>query len=356
MMQVRTGTRRIGHGAPAYFIADIASNHDGDLERAKELIRLAAGAGADAAKFQSFRAEKIVSDYGFSHLGTQVSHQASWKKPVFQVYQEASVPWGWMRELRAECDRAGIDFFSTPYDLEAVEMLDPLVEIFKIGSGDITWPELLRAVAAKGKPVILSTGASELGEVREAVRIIAGINPRICLLQCNTNYTGSRENLRHINLNVLRTYQALFPDAIPGLSDHTGGHLTVLGAVALGAKVIEKHFTDDDSREGPDHRFSMTPGAWRAMVGETRELEAALGSTEKIVEENEQETAVIQRRCIRAARPLAAGTTLLRGDLEMLRPAPPGSIPPSRVEEVIGKRIRSPLVRGDYLRWSGLEP
>ena len=127
-------------------------------------------------------------------------------------------------------------------------------------------------------------------------------------MQCNTNYTGSIENFRHIHLNVLRTYRALFPDAVLGLSCHTPGHATVLGAVALGARVVEKHFTDDTRRDGPDHAFSMTPATWREMVDRTRELEYALGSAEKNVCGNEQETVVVQRRCLRAARDLAAGT------------------------------------------------
>src|SRR5262249_44313002 len=147
----------------------ISANHDGDLDRARTLIRLAAGAGADAAKFQNFRASRIVSGAGFESLGEKTSHQAKWEKSVFQVYQEASLPWEWTGVLKDECDRAGIDYFSTPYDLEAVDMLDPYVSIFKVGSGDITWPEMLRKVAGKRKPVLLAAGASDIGEVQRAV-------------------------------------------------------------------------------------------------------------------------------------------------------------------------------------------
>src|SRR5512136_108744 len=355
-MIIETAKKRIGDGQPVYFVADIAANHEGDLGRALELIRLAAGAGADAAKFQNFRAPEIVSEYGFEHLGGGRSHQAHWKRPVYRVYEDASLPWEWTPVLRAECDRVGIDFFSTPYDLEAVEMLDPCVSLFKIGSGDIDWMEMLTAVAARGKPVILATGASEMREVTRAVKHILAINPALVLLQCNTNYTVSRENFRHINLSVLRTYLAQFPGVICGLSDHTKGHAAALGAVALGGKVIEKHFTDDDTRDGPDHPFSMTPAEWREMVDRTRELELALGNGEKVVEENERETLVVQRRCIRAARPLPAGEVIRREDLKILRPAPPGSIKPSDLDRVIGLRVRIPVPEGDYLRWAGLEP
>jgi sialic acid synthase SpsE len=234
MPSLRLGKQFAGLNHPAYFVADIASNHDGDLERAKLLIRLCAEAGANAAKFQNFRAPAIVSDRGFRTLGSRVSHQAGWKKSVFEVYNDATVPWDWTRLLKEECDACGIDYFSTPYDLEAVDMLDPYVELFKIGSGDITWPELLRKVASKQKPVLLATGASDLAEVKHAAEEVLAVNDQLVLMQCNTNYTGSRENFRHIHLRVLESYARFFPDAVLGLSDHTPGHATVLGAVALG--------------------------------------------------------------------------------------------------------------------------
>ena len=162
----------IGDSHPTYFIADISANHDGDLERAKMLIHLAKEAGADAAKFQNFRAPKIVSDYGFKSLGDQISHQAAWKKSVFEVYKDASMPFEWTPTLVEECNEAGIDYFSSPYDFEAVDMLDPYVPAHKIGSGDITWTEMLEHIARKGKPVILSTGASDIGEVQRAIHTI----------------------------------------------------------------------------------------------------------------------------------------------------------------------------------------
>ncbi len=280
-MELKIGSHTIGENHPTYFIADISANHDGDLERARLLIHLASEAGADAAKFQNFRAPKIVSDYGFKAMGGQISHQASWKKSVFQVYADASIPLDWTPVLKEECDKAGIDYFSSPYDFEAVDRLDPYVPAHKIGSGDITWLEMLEYIARKGKPVILSTGASNIGEVQQAVHTILAINPQLVVLQCNTNYTASLENYNHIHLNVLKTYAAMFPNVILGLSDHTHGPATVLGAVALGAHVIERHFTDDNRRVGPDHPFSMTPATWRDMVDRTRELERAMGSADK---------------------------------------------------------------------------
>jgi sialic acid synthase SpsE len=349
---LKLGKKLVGRDHPTYFIADISANHDGDIERAKLLIRLCAEAGADAAKFQNFRASKIVSDRGFREMGGQLSHQSKWKKTVFEVYQGASLPWEWTPELRRECEACGIEYFSAPYDLEAVDMLDPYVNLFKIGSGDITWPAMLGKVAAKQKPVLLATGASEMGEVERAVEEILKINPSLVLMQCNTNYTASLENFRHIHLRVLETYRAKFPDLVLGLSDHTPGHATVLGAVALGARVIEKHFTDDNARDGPDHPFSMTPSSWREMVDRTRELEYALGASRKFVAENEQQTVVVQRRCLRATADLKAGTILEEKMLEALRPAPKDAVMPFELSRVIGRKLIRDVTQGEHLRWT----
>ena len=356
MNEIKFGRRTIGEGRPTYFVADIAANHDGSLEKAKKLIRLAAKAGADAAKFQNFTAEKIVSDYGFRALKGGLSHQAKWKKSVVEVYAAASVPWSWTPALKKECDKAGLDYFSAAYDAGAVDMLDPYVDLFKIGSGDITWIEMLLKVAKKGKPVLLATGASDVGDVQRAVDAILSVNKKLVLMQCNTNYTASLDNFKHIHLNTLNSYRAMCPEAILGLSDHTPGHATVLGAVAMGARVIEKHFTDDTKRAGPDHAFSMDPKTWREMVDRTRELEAALGSSAKRVAENETDTVVIQRRCLRAARNLKAGTVLTRSMIEVLRPAPRESIFPYDVDKVVGMRLRADMAFGQDFRWTGLEP
>jgi sialic acid synthase SpsE len=354
MTEIRVADRAIGDGHATYFIADISANHDGDLRRAKRLIRLAAEAGADAAKFQNFRAPKIVSDFGFRSMGSQISHQATWKKSVFEVYADASIPFEWTPELKAACDEAGIHYFSSPYDFEAVDMLDPYVPGHKIGSGDITWLEMLRYIAGKAKPVFLATGASDIGEVQRAVHAILALNDQLCLMQCNTNYTASLENFGHIHLNVLKTYAAMFPEVVLGLSDHTPGHATVLGAVTLGARAVEKHFTDDNARVGPDHPFSMTPDSWRDMVERTRELEKALGSPDKRVGDNERDTVVVQRRCLRAAREIRAGDVLNREMIDVLRPAAPGGILPYEIESVVGTRALEDIPAGEALRWTML--
>ncbi|MBG0770642.1 MAG: N-acetylneuraminate synthase family protein [Anaerolineaceae bacterium] len=349
-MELKIGNHLIGKDHPTYFIADIAANHDGSLERAKLLIRLAKEAGADAAKFQNFQAPKIVSDYGFTHMNAQVSHQAKWKKSVSEVYASASVPFDWTPILKETCDEVGIDYFSSPYDFEAIDMLDDFVPAYKIGSGDITWIEACERMASKGKPVLLATGASTIGDVQRAVEAILAINPQLVLMQCNTNYTAADGNFDNIHLNVLNTYHSMYPDLILGLSDHTHGHATVLGAVALGARVVEKHFTDDNDREGPDHPFAMNPRTWAEMVRATRQLERAMGSGDKFVADNESETVVIQRRCLRAARDLQPGETLTREMIDVLRPASQGAIMPYEMDVVIGLKVLERIPAGQDLR------
>ena len=347
--------KQIGNHLPTYFIADIAANHDGNLIRAKDLIFKAAEAGADAAKFQHFTADTIVSDIGFRKLGSQQSHQKNWGKSVFDVYADASVNLEWTGELKETCDKAGISFFTSPYSFDLVDQVDPYVPAYKIGSGDITWIDIVKYIANRQKPYILATGASSMEDVQRAVSAALEINPNLCLMQCNTNYTASLENFKYIQLNVLKVYREMYPNLLLGLSDHTPGHATVLGAVSLGARMIEKHFTDDVSRVGPDHEFSMDPKSWRDMVDRTRELENALGVGIKKIEENEQETVVLQRRAIRLTNRLKAGSVINSSDLTVLRPCPVDAIPPFKLNEVVGEVLRFDMDAGEYLKWLDVE-
>ena len=353
--RIRIGNTDIGPEHPTYFVADIAANHDGDLDRAKALIRSCAQAGADAAKFQNFRAETIVSDLGFKTLGAQTAHQAKWKTNVIDVYRAASLPMEWTRALQEECARAGIEYMTAPYDLTLIDDLSPFVAAWKLGSGDITWTENIERLADDGKPLLIATGAADMDDVRLAVRAASKHTSEIVLMQCNTNYTGSLENFRHIALNVLKTYAHEFPDFVLGLSDHTPAHATVLGAVALGASVIEKHYTDDRDREGPDHGFSMDPVSWKEMVDRTRELELALGPEDKRVMENELETVVVQRRAVRAAAKIAKGHLIRKEDVSYLRPCPTDALPPFRDAEVIGKTANREISFGDCIRPTDVE-
>ncbi len=352
---VKIGNRRIDISEPTYFVADIAANHNGSLGMAKELIHLAKESGADAVKFQHFLADKIVSDYGFKHLNISSSHQSKWKKSVYDTYKEAEINRNWNEILSNEAKSAGIDYFTSPYDYEALDDIDRFVPAYKIGSGDITWIEFVEHVAYLNKPIMLATGASDMWEVEQAVEAIVRHNRDIILMQCNTNYTAESQNYMFINLNVLRTYAIRYPGMILGLSDHTFGHSTVLGAITLGARVIEKHFTADNNQAGPDHAFSMNPKTWREMVDRARELEYALGTGVKKVEENEKETVILQRRCVRAKTDLLAGTVLTEDLLEELRPAPLDAVFPYQKSEIIGKKLICSKNKGDYIRMSDLE-
>ena len=347
---ISIGSKTLGPGHSTYFIADIAANHDGSLDRAKLLIDLAKDSGADAVKFQHHNSAKYVSDKGFVELGSKLGHQTSWEKSIYEVYKDAEVPLDWTDELVGHCKQQNIDFFSTPYDLDIVDHLDSYLPAYKIGSGDVAWDEMLRKVASKGKPVLFASGASTIQEVIHAHDVLKSINPNLLLMQCNTNYTGSDENFEYINLNVLKTYRVLFPHTILGLSDHTPGHETVLGAIALGASAIEKHFTDDNSRSGPDHPFSMNPQSWKNMVASSRLLESALGSSIKKVECNELETVVLQRRAVRACRDLHKGEELSREMIEYQRPCPLDALTPNDFAHFSGKPLTKEVSEGDYLR------
>jgi sialic acid synthase SpsE len=353
--EIFIGKRKISISNQTYFIADIAANHDGDLQRAKDLICLAKEAGANAVKFQHFKASNIVSDNGFKTLRSQLSHQTSWKKSVYEIYEQYECNRRWTEELVATAKEANVDFLTTPYDYEAVELMDKYLLAYKIGSGDITWHQFIAFIAQKKKPVFLATGASSWDEVRVAVNTILSINRNLVLLQCNTNYTGSIENFKYSNLRVLQTYADSYPGMIIGLSDHTPGHTTVLGAIALGARVIEKHFTDDNARIGPDHSFALNKKNWQEMIERSRELEMALGDGIKRVESNEQETIIIQRRGTYVAQDIENGEIINKMHVEFLRPALKDSFAPYEADLLIGKTLITRKQRGDAFMKSDIK-
>ena len=346
--------RQIGINYPTYFIAEIGSNFDGDLNRAKDLIYLAKEYGAEAAKFQHYTAEGLVSDFGFRSLSRIKSHQSNWQSSVFDTYKKASLNEEWTEELNLTCQKVGIEFMTSPYSLDLIEYVNKFVNCFKVGSGDITWIEAIKFMASKGKPILLATGASNQEEVNRAVGAIKEHTNEIVLMQCNTNYSGSKSNLKNINLNVLKNFQELFPDTVLGLSDHTPGFITVIGSIALGARVIEKHFTDDNSRNGPDHSFALDPKAWKEMVDYTRDLEASLGSGIKEIESNEKETVILQRRSIRAKKNIKAGDTIKKENVNFLRPCPCDAIDPSSFKDVVGKELVNDVSEGDIIRYLDL--
>ncbi len=342
--------RKIGPEYPPYWIADIGANHDGSLARAGMLIGLAAEAGADAVKFQNFSAPKLVSRRGFEELG-KVGHQADWEGSIYEEYEKASIRPQWTPQLAQWCEDVGVAYLTTPYDLAAVDAIDPYVPAWKIGSGDITYHELIRHVASKGKPVFLATGASTVEDVNRAIGAYLdstlAFAENLVLMQCNTNYTGDSENLAYSNLRVLSTFSKIgWPYTSFGLSDHTRGPIAVCAAVTLGACVIEKHLTDDCSRPGPDHAFALTPDEFRVEINASWATHAALGDGVKKVEENEREAVIVQRRALRYKHSTGGRTTA--EDFVATRPCPEGALEPYRINEVAGRVLKRP-VEGDTL-------
>ena len=253
------------------------------------------------------------------------------------------------------CKENNIDYFTAPYDLEYIDYFAKKMSITKIGSGDITWLDSLRAISKSKTYVFLATGASSMDDVKRALEVLQSALKPIVLMQCNTNYTGDPKNVEHLNLKVLETYSREFPDVITGLSDHTPGHLSVLAAVTLGARVVEKHFTDDISREGPDHGFSLDPKTWSAMVKETRLLERALGDGVKRIEANEVDSAIVQRRALRYRRDLKKGKKIEREDLIALRPCPANGLTPFEIDSLIGKSLKRDVSQDELTQLDDFE-
>jgi len=338
MNEIQLGNIKVGNHLRPYFIADLAANHDGELSRAKELIWIAKDAGAHCAKFQHFEADKIVNDVEFQKINTLKTHQSGWKASVSEIYDQYHFRREWTEEIVKECDKAHIEFSTSPYDYEAVDLVDKFLNFYKIGSGDISWIDFIKYVSSKNKPVLIATGAANLEDVKRAVDSVDRKN--LILMQCNTNYTIESDKHKFVNLKVIESYKDLFPDVVLGLSDHTLGHSSVLGAIPLGARVFEKHFTDDNDREGPDHKFALNPKKWREMVDLSEEVFETLGDGIKKVEENEQNAFVVQRRSIVCNKDLKEGAIIKLEDLNFLRPCPKNSFHPYEVEVVVGQKLK----------------
>lgn len=345
MQQIKTHFRTISNTHPTYIIAEIGSNFDRSLKKAKLLVDLACEAGADCAKFQSFLPDKIVSKSGF---GTKRSgFQKAWRKSVYEVYQDAVFPRQWHEEILNHCKKRKIDFSSSPYDKEAVDLLVALkVPFIKIGSGEVSNLEFIKYVAKKGLPLFIGVGASTLGEIEDMVNTIRSTkNNKIVLMQCVTNYPSPFEDA---NINVLKTLQSAFSTLV-GYSDHTSGFTVPLGAVALGARVIEKHFTDNKKNIGPDHPFALDPGEFHSMVHEIRNLEKALGSGVKTIYASEAETRILQRRSLYSAVKIDKGNKITAQMIASLRPAK--GLSPKFKSVFIGKIAQKDLPADQPIEW-----
>jgi len=337
MNNVEIGGHSIGPGAPCFILAEAGVNHNGDVAMARELVRQAQRAGASCVKFQTFKAERVVTA-----SAPKAAYQLKVTDPAesqFAMLKKLELSDEAHRELIRLCRAEGIEFLSTPYSIEDAEMLHGLgVEGFKIASGQLVELPLLAAIARFGRPMILSTGMATMGEVEEAVGAIrAAGNDRFVVLQCTTNYPSrvADANLRAMVSMRERTR------AVVGYSDHTEGIAACLAAVALGAAVIEKHFTLDRTLPGPDHRCSSSPEEFRALVQGIREVEAALGDGGKRPTEAEVVNTVGMRRSIVARWAIPAGRRVTEADFAFKRPAT--GMAPKRLPELVQRTARKDI-------------
>lgn len=345
MKPIKIADRMIGPGHPAFIIAEVGSNFDGSLEKAKKLVDLAKECGADAIKFQTFAAGKIINRASFEK-GSDAGFQKKWKKPVWQVYKDAEFPREWHAKIMDHCKEKGIIFLSSPYDREAVDLMEKIgVPAYKIGSGDITFLQLVEYIAKKGKPILLGTGASTMEEIREAVEVIKKHNGQLVILQCVTDYPST---FADANVRAMETLQKAF-DVPVGYSDHTPGSVVPVLSVAFGCCVIEKHFTDDKSLPGPDHPFALDPAELKQLVRDVRNAEAALGTPVKAVYPGEQKTRIVQRRSLFAKKDIPRGTVVTEDMVDILRPFE--GIPPKDLGKVVGRKARADIKAGEAITW-----
>ncbi len=349
-VELRVGDRRIGDGHRCFVIAEAGVNHNGDVKLATELVRVAAAAGADAVKFQTFVTEAII---------TRTAPKAQYQRRAggeaesqFAMLKRLEMPEELHRRVIEECQRHGIMFLSTPYDLASVELLDRLdVCAFKIASTDTTNLPFLTDVAAKGRPILLSTGMSSLAEVEEAVAAVRSAgNQRLALFQCTSQYPTP---LDQVNLRAIAALRERFACPV-GFSDHTTGIGAAPWAVAAGASIVEKHFTLSRTLPGPDHAMSLEPAELSALVRAIREVEAALGDGVKRTMPCEEENKRTHQKSLVVCRPVKAGRIVTRDDVTAKRPGT--GLPPGTLAKVVGRRAARDLQPDDIVTWSMLAP
>lgn len=343
MQPIEIAGRRVGPGQPCFVIAEAGVNHDGDLEVARQLVEAAASAGADAVKFQTFTADRLVAVDA-----PKVAYQRETTPPresQHAMLQRLELSLEAHRDLRDLCRARDVLFLSTPFDEASGDLLAALdVPAFKVASGELTNLPLLAHLAGKGRPIIISTGMAELDEIAEALAAARAAGARdMALLHCVSQYPAPAAE---VNLHAMQTMAATF-DVPVGFSDHTLGTAVSLAAVALGASIIEKHLTLDRCRPGPDHRVSLEPGELKALVRDIRTVEAALGDGRKRPAPSEREMRRTVRRSLVAARDLPAGTRLTEDMIAIKRPGT--GLPPAMCREVAGRWLKVDVSAGAVL-------
>jgi N,N'-diacetyllegionaminate synthase len=346
-LKVRVGERWVGDGEPCYVVAEAGANHNRDLAMGKELIDVAAEAGVDAVKFQTYSAETLYSKKTpkFSYLEEQTS------KDTWQLIKDIELPREWQAELQAWAHKRGIVFFSTPFDYRAVDELDALgVPAYKIASFEIVDLPLIGYTAAKGRPMILSTGLATYEDIHDAVETCRRAGNRdVVLLQCASLYPAPPAR---INLRAMETMRRAFGVPV-GLSDHTLGIHVAGAAVAMGACMVEKHFTLSRTLPGPDHPFAIEPAELKAMVKQIRDIEAALGDGRKVgPAPEEEEMHQKARRSLIAARAIPKGTRIERDMIAVKRPG--FGIRPKLIDLVVGRVSKADIEEDTVLTWEML--
>jgi len=340
------GQKVIGSGSNVFVVAEIGINHDGSVSQAERLIDAAADAGADAVKFQSFRVDHLLIP-----SRDRYTQQADAAESAYQMLQRCELSWKDQERLKMHADQRGIMFLSTPFDEESADFLDSIgAPAFKIASADITHVPLLRHVASKGKPVLLSTGMSFLSEVADAVNHLRSAGAQeILLMHCVSAYPAAAPQM---NLRALRTLEAYFELPV-GLSDHSEGIVIPLISVAMGAVLIEKHFTLDKNAPGPDHKASMDPADLRILVQNLRDVEASLGDGRKRPSDIEEEGRLFGRRSIVAAVDIRAQESIASRMLTCKRPG--SGLEPRYWDKLIGMKARRNIGKDTILQWEDLE-
>lgn len=343
--KIKIGNRVIGNGAPCYIIAEMSANHAGSLERAIEIIHAAKNSGADCVKIQTYTPDTMTIDSDKEYFKI---NEGTWKgENLYKLYKKAYTPWEWQKRLKEETERVGLDFLSTPFDKSSVDFLEDLgVNFYKIASFELTDLPLIKYIASKGKPVILSTGMGTLDEIEEAVKAVRNAgNDKLCLLKCSSAYPAVPGDM---NLLTIQHLKEIF--GVPaGLSDHTLGSVGAVTAVALGAKVIEKHFCISREVENPDSSFSMEPHEFEQMVKDIRISERAVGkvSYESSVGEK---TNRIFRRSIFVVKDIKEGDLFTEENIRVIRPA--YGLEPKYYEDILGKSAAREIERGTPLDWN----
>lgn len=338
--RVQIGSHVIGPGNPVFVIAEAGSNHNRNLTKARKLVEIAAQAGTDAVKFQTFTAEKLVARSESLPDGTNLC----------ELFSRYELPHEWHRELRDLACSVGIEFLSSPFDFEAVDLLDSLgVAAFKVASGDLDNLPLLAHIASKRRPIVLSTGMGTLSEVGRALETIAGKGcDEVVLMHCVSRYPSPPDAM---NLRAIDTLRQAFRIPV-GLSDHTLGSQIPVAATALGIDILEKHFTDDRQQSGLDHSYSLEPDELTEMVHAVRTVEKALGTGEKVCQAVESETRYYARRSLFATRKIPKGKKIERSDIIIIRPQ--RGIQPAYLDFVLGRPAQRTIEAGEPITWDAI--